>query len=202
MAKAPKNKVYKITGRSGSVISFVAYNPITGNEGATIERLELKGFGYNMLRKGVNIIFEGKIAPENLVYDYVVNPTKLVANGEPKTVTAPKASKCASNSMPFFEVLKRAGSTIHYRILGSEHGINLSVDLTGFDYKKLKKGVMFQFVGGIVSAENLRIVTRGSSERTPLAKDEYADKARTGVKTAVKSKRGATPNVSILRKHF
>ncbi|QVW56264.1 hypothetical protein pEaSNUABM6_00128 [Erwinia phage pEa_SNUABM_6] len=202
MAKAPKNKVYKITGRSGSVISFVAYNPITGNEGATIERLDLKGFGYNMLRKGVNIIFEGKVAPENLVYDYVVNPTKLVANGEPKTVATPKESKSASKAMPIFEVLKRVGSTIHYRILGSEHGIDLSLDLTGFGYKKLKKGEMFQFEGGVVSAENLRIVTRGSSEKTPLVKVEYAGKARSGVKTAVKSKRGATPNVSILRKHF
>ncbi|QVW55990.1 hypothetical protein pEaSNUABM10_00127 [Erwinia phage pEa_SNUABM_10] len=176
---------YVVLNRKGSVITFV----FKSDPPAKARALDLAGFDYKGIRKGVQLSFDGEVQPENLLYSGDVEPRKLTK----------MESKSASKAMPIFEVLKRVGTSIQYRIVGSEHGIELKLDLAGYDYKKLKKGVNFQFDGGIVSADNLRIVNRGNSDKIPLAK---VAAPVTKQRTAVKSKRGATPNVSILRKHF
>lgn len=186
---------YVVLNRKGSVVTFV----FKSDPPAKARALDLAGFDYKGIRKGMQLSFDGAVQPENLLYSGDVEPRKLVAVGKNKPATAKKESKSASKAQPVFEVVKRVGTSIQYRIVGSEHGIELKLDLAGYDYKKLKKGVNFQFEGGIVSADNLRIVNRGSSDKIPLAK-VAAPVAKQ--RTAVKSKRGATPNVSILRKHF
>ncbi|ANZ49206.1 hypothetical protein FDI85_gp160 [Erwinia phage Machina] len=191
---------YVVLGRKGSIVRFV----FKSDPPAKPRALDLAGFDYKGIRKGVQLDFNGDVKPENLLYSGDVKPRKLVAIGGKKPAKAAKESKKAPKAEPTFIVVKRVKQVIEYKICGDESAepLNetLKISLAGYDYRKLRKDMTFQFEGGKIAAENIRYWPfRGTSNKLPLPKlEEVAPKA----KSAAVSKRGATPNVSILRKHF
>jgi len=191
---------YVVLGRKGSIVRFV----FKSDPPAKPRALDLAGFDYKGIRKGVQLDFAGDVKPENLLYSGDVKPRKLVAVGEKKPAKTAKTSKKASKPLPIFTVVKRVKQVIEYKFCGDESAEllkeTMKISLVGYDYKKLSKGMNFQFEGGKIAAENILYWPfRGAANQLPLPKlEEVTPKA----KAATKSKRGATPNVSILRKHF
>ncbi|EEA0383561.1 hypothetical protein GL093_03555 [Salmonella enterica] len=111
---------------------------------------------------------------------------------------APKAAQ-------MYVVIKRVGTVIHYQHVADENALPKTLDLKGYTYKSLRKGINFQFEGDVAAPENVRYYAyRGTSERLPLAKTTVGDGKTAANKTTVSrgKTRGATCNESIFRKHF
>lgn len=103
-----------------------------------------------------------------------------------------------------FEVIKRSKSVIEYKIVGDESAEvlkeTLKLDLTGYTFRPLRRGILFQFEGGKIAAENIRYwAFRGATKQLSL---EASKAEPPSAKAKTTQSRGATPNVSILRTRY
>ena len=154
---------YVVLNRKGSVVTFV----FKSDPPAKARALDLAGFDYKGIRKGVQLSFDGAVQPENLLYSGDVEPRKLVAVGKKKPATAKKESKSASKAQPVFEVVKRVGTVIHYKQPNND--LIHQMDLAGYTYTSIRKGITFGFEGE-PAPQNIRYwAFRGATERLPLA---------------------------------
>lgn len=160
MSKKPV-QLYRIKSRRKNIITIYKWS---GNiEKVDVTKLitvNLSGFDCSMLHRQQVVTFQGDICAENLVHDITGEPAKLKAVG------------CQATDDSLYVVTKRLGSMIHYRIDNSPAIKELTIDMFGYAYRLLSRGVLFRFEGNTASPKNVRYLSIcGEYENVPTVKD-------------------------------
>lgn len=101
-----------------------------------------------------------------------------------------------------FTIVKRAVSIIHYHDTTNEKAGIQTLDLAGFAFRNVRKGITFSFAGdGTAKAENVYYHPARGMEPRFLVKAAEKAPVKAGAKATARKASGATPYGSLLRKY-
>lgn len=164
---------YRVIRRNKNIVLFNELD----KAGNYVRRhmLDLTGYDFTHIRKGVMLQFKGTVSAGNLYYSGDILPTKLKRVGD--------LPKKKPDVAPNFIVLKREGSVIYYKLLTKtetsvkrrfedETAPICTMDLNGFAYRRIYKRATF-FFEGKQAPENIRFYVHGDFEPRTLERRTY-----------------------------